>query len=42
MSASSQLIFTSSSQKAYDRWGYIKGQKADEDMEMTGIEDTNH
>ena len=42
MSASSQLIFTSSSQKAYDKWGYIKGNKADEDMAMTGVEDPNN
>ena len=42
MSASSQLIFTSSSQKAYDRWGYIKGNKADEDNVMVGIEDPNN
>jgi hypothetical protein len=42
MSSNSQLIFTSSSQKAYDSWGYIKEEGVGEDMNQEGIEDPNN
>ncbi len=41
MSSNSQLLFTSSSQKAYDSWGYIK-DGGQEDLNQEGIEDPNN
>lgn len=42
MSSNSQLIFTSSSQKAYDSWGYIRAEDDAEDLSQEGIEDPNN